>query len=79
MNETIHFEQYPQTVMSIAKSFQMGQCRLMYLVNYGLAQYFKNDLIDKVKECEVFVVSFDESLNSVTYMCQMDLMLRYFD
>ena len=64
---------------NIAKSFQMRRCRLMYLINYGLGPYFKSYLIDKVKDCEVFVLSFDDSLNSVTEMCQVDLVLRYFD
>ena len=64
---------------NIAKSFQMGRCKSMYLVNYGLAPYLINYLIDKVKGSERFVVSFDEVLNSLTQMCQMNLMLRYFD
>ena len=64
---------------NIAKSFQMGCSKQMHLGNYSLAPYLRNYLIDKVKESEVFVVSFDKSLYSVMQMCKMDLMSTYFD
>ena len=51
---------------NIAKSFQMGCCKFMYLVSYGVAPHFKNYLIDKFEECEAFVVLIDESISNVT-------------
>lgn len=51
----------------------------MHLGNYSLAPYLRSYLIDKVKESEVFVVSFDKSLNSVMQMCKINLMSTYFD
>ena len=32
-----------------------------------------------LKKSDLYVISFDESLNDVTQSCQMDVLIRYFD
>ena len=63
----------------IAKLFQLGPDKIRYMVNFGIAPYFKSLLMDTLKKSECFVVSFDESLNEVTQLCEMDLLVRFFD
>ena len=46
----------------IAKSFKPSKSKCGYFINFGLARYFK-DLL--VKAANIFVLSFDESLNKV--------------
>ena len=49
------------------------------LINHGLAPYFKSLLLDSLKKSDIYVYSFDESLNYVTQTCEMDLYIRYWD
>ena len=60
----------------IAEKMELGPNKLKYLVNHGLAPYFKECLSDILKS-EYFVVSFDESLNATDQECEMDLLVRY--
>lgn len=46
---------------------------------YGIAPYFKTELVDRVNRCDFYVAGFDESLNKVTKKQQMDLNIRYWD
>ncbi|XP_066934412.1 uncharacterized protein [Clytia hemisphaerica] len=61
------------------KLFTLGADKLRYSCNYGLAPYFRSILQDEVKKSEIYVMSFDESLNDVNQKCQMDLIVRYWD
>ena len=69
-----------------AEEFGMSPARLSYLINLGLAPYFKstfmNDLIPLKRSLQLpskFVSSFNESLNKVVYSKQMDIYIIYFD
>ena len=64
---------------NIAKQYQMGPDKLKYVVNWGLAPYFKDLLIEDISKAKYLSVGFDESLNKITQSCQMDLMVRYWD
>ena len=64
---------------NIAKQYQMGPDKLKYIVNWGLAPYFKDLLIEDISKAKYLSVGFDESLNKITQSCQMDLMVRYWD
>ena len=57
------------------ESSNMGK----YLINFGIAPYYKSVLLERIKESPCFVISYDESLNPVTQTCEMDLLPRYFD
>ena len=49
----------------------------MYLATLGIAPYFKLLLQSELAKSDIMVFSFDESLNSITQSCEMDVILRY--
>ena len=51
---------------------------MSYLLNFGIAPYFKNLLLDEIKASPYYVLSFDESLNTVLQKEQMDVIICYF-
>ena len=57
----------------------LGVDKLRYSCNYGLAPYFRQILTKKVQKSEIYVISFDESLNDSNKKCQMDSIVRYWD
>ena len=63
----------------IAKSFQLSKTKCGYLINYGLAPYFKDVLLKSINSSEFFVLSYDESLNKVLQEDQMDVHFRFWD
>lgn len=68
---------FPDSV--IAKQFKLGSSKVAYLVSYGLAPYFLNQLMDHIKLCNDFVICFDEAFNKVAHKGQMDLVIRFWD
>ena len=64
---------------NIAKSFKCSSTKVAYLVAFGIAPNFRDDLIEKIHQSECFVISFDESLNKVTQTEQMDIIVHYFE
>ena len=63
----------------IASSFQLSKTKCSYFIKYGLASHFKELLLQDVKVCPFFVLSFDESLNEFIQKEQMYLQIRYWD
>ena len=63
----------------IAKSFKLSKTKCGYFINFGLAPYFKDLLVKEIKAANIFVVSFDESLNKVLQEEQMDVQVRYWN
>ena len=63
----------------IAKQFSMGRTKSMYVINNGLAPFFKSQLTDDLEKSGIHVFSFDESLNDVTQTSEMDLYIRCCD
>ena len=63
---------------AIASKFGCGE-KCKYIATFGLAPYFKAQLLAKVKSSKEYVVLFDESLNPVMQMKQMDVMVRLWD
>ena len=51
------------TDSQIAKDFKLGHLKLMYIVNYGIAPYFKQLLDAKLKKKKENTLSSDESLD----------------
>ena len=50
----------------IAQNFNCGKTKCSYLISFGLALYFHNILMSKLKQSSVkYVISLDESLNKV--------------
>ena len=63
----------------IAKKFSLGRTKCAYLVSFGLAPYFKNVLLERIKTSQDYVVLFDESLNKTTQGKQLDVYVRYWN
>ena len=66
---------YPDS--QIAEDFKLGHLKLMYIVNYGIAPYFKQFLDAKLKKVPLYTLSFDESLNEITQESEMVVMVQY--
>ena len=67
---------FPDSV--IAKKFACSKTKVNYLICFGIAVYFKEKLLHKVKQAECFTVSFDEALNKDFQNEQMDVIVHYF-
>ena len=63
----------------IAKTFQMSKTKVSYVIIFGLADYFYNNLIPLVKKSPFYSLLFDESLNKVLSKEQMDLQIHFYD
>jgi len=64
----------------IAEQFQCGATKCSYLICFGIAPYFHDQLMQKLSRPDTkYVISFDESLNKVIQKEQMDLIIRFWD
>ena len=63
----------------IAKQFTCAKDKNSYLVSFGLAPYFLDQLCRYLNECPIYSISFDEAYNRVTKREQLDLAVRYWD
>lgn len=63
----------------IANKMQLQRTKIAYSILYGLAPFFKDQLMSKITTCTYFAVGFDESLNKVTQKTQMDINIRFWD
>lgn len=63
----------------IAASMKLSKDKVGYTIVHGLAPYFRDQLRDKLKECDHIVVGFDESMNKVTKRQQMDVVVKYWN
>ncbi|KAJ8912338.1 hypothetical protein NQ315_014705 [Exocentrus adspersus] len=62
-----------------AQRMKLSSKKLSYLITFGLAPYFEEELQDKLKNCDFYVACFDESFNKIAQRGQMDICLRYWD
>ena len=60
----------------IAAKMNFGKTKCSYFINYGLAPYIKKQLEKHISSSPLYVVSFNESMNSVLQNEQMDLFLH---
>lgn len=63
----------------IADKMRLGSNKLKYLITFGLAPYFREELEAQVLKCNYFVACFDESLNRISQRGQMDIVVRFWD
>ena len=63
----------------IARSFQLSTTKCSYLVNFGIASQFCQELVDGTKRSPFISVSFDESLNDVLQKEQIDVIIRFWN
>ena len=64
------------TDSEITKHYEMSSTKVMYIIRYGMAKYFKDELIKKVQE-KPFTFHFDESTTSQTKK-QYDCYVKFF-
>ena len=62
---------------NIAKRMSCGATKLSYLITFGIAPFFKQELLIDVSQAPYFVISFDESLNPDLHEEQMDFIVRF--
>ena len=60
-----------------AKGFALSRTKCTYLINFGVAPYFRQELINSIKTSPHFAVSFDKSLNRVLQDDQIDIQIRF--
>ena len=61
----------------IAAKMKFGKIKCSYFINYGLAPYIKEQLEKYISSSPLYIVSFDESMNSVLENEQMDVAIRF--
>ena len=55
---------------------ELGRNKLEYIINHGLAPYFKNILTEDLGSADFVSVCFDECLNKTTKNSEMELVLQ---
>ncbi|CAF5217596.1 unnamed protein product, partial [Rotaria magnacalcarata] len=60
----------------IAQKFSIQHSKMSYSISHGLGPYFRDLLIKDIKNCERFVLCFDEETNNQNKK-QLDLYFRY--
>ena len=61
----------------IAKKFSIGKTKCGYYINFGIAPYFKELLLEELKSSKYIVVSYDENLNTILEEEQIDILVIY--
>ena len=59
-----------------AASMELGRNKLKYIINHGLAPYFKIILTEDLGSADFLSVCFDESLSKTTKNSEMELVLQ---
>ena len=55
----------------------MSRTKMTHLINFAIAAHFIKTLIDELKSCDYYSISFDESLNETTQTYQMGVHVHY--
>lgn len=78
LNDTVKM-MFPDS--KIASGFSLSRDKASYIICYGLAPYFKTQLLDKMKRPspQMFTTSFDEAFNEVINKNQCDIHVSFFD
>ncbi|XP_054720775.1 uncharacterized protein LOC129230403 [Uloborus diversus] len=63
----------------IAQKMQLQRTKIAYSILYGIAPYFKDNLLRKLSDVKCFTVGFDESLNKVSQRTQTDINVRFWN
>ena len=63
----------------LAKYFKMGRNKLLYDVNHGLSPYFREELDRDVGKSPFIIIMFDESLNEIVQLSEMDVFVCFWD
>jgi hypothetical protein len=63
----------------VARKLRLGADKMAYIVKFGLAPYFHEQLLSELNKAEHFVHAFDESMNKICQQEQMDIHVRFWD
>ncbi|KZS06274.1 Uncharacterized protein APZ42_030326 [Daphnia magna] len=63
----------------VASQFSLGRDNMSYLLQYGIAPTFHDQLVAQATSCCPFVVVFDESMNKIAQKQQQDIVIRFID
>lgn len=65
----------------IAKSFALAKDKTSYMIKFGIAPYFKRQLVEAINHAGPYVtlLMFDESLNESSKKKQMDIHIRFLE
>ena len=63
----------------ITESFTCGKDKTSYIIEFGLALYFKNKSTSAVNNAGWFVLMFDENFNQSTKSKQLDVHVRFWE
>ncbi|CAF5160527.1 unnamed protein product [Rotaria magnacalcarata] len=60
----------------IAQTFNMERKKLSYVISHGLGPFFHRNLVEDIRQCERFVLCFDEQKNYQNNK-QLDIIFKY--
>ena len=61
----------------VAKCFALSKTKCSYYITYGVAPFYKGNLIADIKKSPYYTLYFDESMNRILQTEQMDACIRY--
>ena len=68
---------FAQGSLIIGTHNRLNLVQTKYAVNFGIALYLRSLLVDEIKQSSCFIPCLDESLNSQTQTCEINLVIRY--
>ena len=69
-------EMFPDS--KIAQKFAIPHSKMSYIISHGLGPYFRNQLAEDIRNCQRFVLCFDEQTNDQNKK-RLDLFFRYWN
>lgn len=63
----------------IAKEMSLSYTKLSYIIAFGLAPFFKKQLIQQLSTASSYIVCFDEAMNNISQKGQMDVLIQFWD
>ena len=76
---TIYVQSTFQSMFADNDAIKHFSLSYSYLINFGLAPYYKDKLLLAIKTSPFYSVLFDESMNSVLQEEQMNIHIRFWD
>ena len=62
---------------NILAQYSLGKIKMAYLITFVLSPYFKDMLLNNIRQSEFFMVMFDEAFNDIFQIEQMDILVRF--
>lgn len=63
----------------VAEKMQLKKDKIAYVLMFGVAPYYRQELAVELNMAQFYVVGFDESLSKISKKQQMDITVRYWD